>query len=142
MNSVSINLNMDENKTRVLVVDHDEASFQVRKCIASVSSGLCSLELIYARDASEALMIIDRKIPDVILFNADENVEEFELLIESLEGEHPPIVLQGDFDQLKLPKTESIKRIPNDESIDAIHETLMLVGSFAKNPSLPREQYH
>ena len=142
MNSVSINLSMDENKTRVLVVDHDEASFQVRKCIASVSSGLCSLELIYARDASEALMIIDRKIPDVILFNADESVEEFELLIESLDSEHPPIVLQGDFDQLQLPKTESIKRIPNDESIDAIHETLMLVGAMANNPSLPKEQYH
>lgn len=142
MNSMSINLSMNENKTRVLVVDHDEASFQVRKCIASVSSGLCSLELIYAKDASEALMIIDRKIPDVILFNADENVEEFELLIESLDSEHPPIVLQGDFDQLQLPKTESIKRIPNDESIDSIHETLMLVGSIANNPSLPKEQYH
>ncbi len=142
MNSVSINLNMDGNKTRVLVVDHDEASFQVRKCIASVSSGLCSLELIYARDASEALMIIDRKTPDVILFNADESVEEFELLIESLDSKHPPIVLQGDFDQLQLPKTESIKRIPNDESIDAIHETLMLVGAMANNPSLPKEQYH
>ena len=142
MNSMSINLSMNENKTRVLVVDHDEASFQVRKCIASVSSGLGSLELIYARDASEALMIIDRKAPDVILFNADENVEEFELLIENLEGGHPPIVLQGDFEQLKLPKEESIKRIPNDESIDAIHETLMLVGSIANNPIAPREQYH
>ena len=142
MNSVPINVDMNENKTRVLVVDHDEASFQVRKCIASVSSGLCSLELVYARDASEALMIIDRNVPDVILFNADENVEEFELLIESLEGEHPPIVLQGDFEQLKLPKVESIKRIPNDESIDAIHETLMLVSSIANNPIAPREQYH
>ena len=142
MNSVPINIDMNENKTRVLVVDHDEASFQVRKCIASVSSGLGSLELIYARDASEALMIIDRKAPDVILFNADENVEEFELLIENLEGEHPPIVLQGDFEQLKLPKEESIKRIPNDESIDAIHETLMLVSSIANNPIAPREQYH
>ena len=78
----------------------------------------------------------------MILFNADENVEEFELLIESLDSEHPPIVLQGDFDQLQLPKTESIKRIPNDESIDSIHETLMLVGSIANNPSLPKEQYH
>ena len=133
---------MDNNKTQVLVVDHDEASFQVRKCIASVSSGLCSLELIYARDASEALILIERNKPDVILFNADENVEEFELLIESLETEHPPIILQGDFEQLKLPKTESIKRIPNDESIDAIHQTLMLVDSIAKNPVIPKEQYH
>ena len=142
MNTTPIYSNMDNTKTRILIVDHDEASFHVRQCIASVSSGLNTLDLIYAKDASEALNIIDKKNPDVILFNADENIEELELLLENLNKEHPPIVLQGDFDELTLPKTDIAKRIPNDESIDAIHQTLKLVSTIAENNIRPRDQEH
>jgi hypothetical protein len=116
--------------TKILVVDSDEASFQIRKCIASVSTVLPMIDLIYAHDASEALLLIDTHKPDVILFNSDDPLE-VDLLLESLSYDHPPVVFQSDGD-LQLPTClagddENITFIPNDDTLEGIHDTLELV---------------
>jgi hypothetical protein len=133
--------------TKILVVDSDEASFQVRKCIASVSTELPMIDLIYAHDASEALFLIDRHQPDVILFNCDDPLE-IDLLLESLSFNHPPVVFQSDED-LKLPpfsseQEETITFIPNDDSLEGIHETLELVIAIGEKFSgqKPSESIH
>ena len=121
-------------RSRILIVDHDETAFQVRKCIAAVSAGLSGIELLYARDASEALAIIEKKQPHAVLFSTDENNDEAELLIDSLSSGHPPIVIQGDqsLDNLHIPEPDHIKKIPNDDSLDSIHATLRLLNSLAE----------
>lgn len=121
-------------RPKILIVDQDETAFQVRKCIASVSFGLTGIELLYARDASEAIAMIEKKSPDAILFSTDQDSEEAELLIDSLSSNHPPILIQGDenIEKLYIPEPDRIKKIPNDDSIDSIHETLKMLTALAE----------
>jgi chemotaxis response regulator CheB len=125
----------DSESMKILVVDHDETSFQVRRCIAMALEEARTVELIYAEDASEALSIIEKFAPDVVLFNGSE-AEEADLLFESLAYDHPPIIFQSD-DQLKLPcrnqdELGAIRCIPMDESLEQMHETLKLVISIGE----------
>lgn len=122
------------SRPKILIVDQDETAFQVRKCIASVSAGLIGIELLYARDASEAISIIEKKLPHAVLLSTEDGSDEAELLIDNLSTGHPPILIQGDesLDKLHIPEPNNIKKIPNDDSIDSIHQTLKLLIALAE----------
>ncbi len=115
--------------TKILFVDSDETSFQVRQCMARVLSSLPPIELFHARDATEALAMLEQLKPDVIVLD-DEIPAERDLFIDSLPGNHPPIVLRS---ETTLPAPEKFKLdkhvtyIPKNESLDGIHQTLILV---------------
>lgn len=115
--------------TKILIIDHDETSFQVQQCVARALSNLPPVELYHAHDATEALAMIDKLHPDVIMLD-DEEREEKDLLIDSLGAIHPPVVLTTD-ENLPSPKqfnlNESVTRIPRSESLEDIHQTLLLV---------------
>ena len=69
--------------TKILFVDSDEAAFHFRKCMVKVIAELPPVELFHATDATEALMLIDRLKPHVIVLD-NESIEERELLLDSL----------------------------------------------------------
>lgn len=125
--------------TKILIINEDESSFHLQQCVALALGKGSSIDMIYAKDASEALHLIEREAPDVILFNGEET-EEADLLYESLSYDHPPVVFQTDED-LKLPKSDnnSVRCIPQDETIEGIHETLQLLmnisDKFSSSPS-------
>jgi len=125
--------------TKILVVSEDESSFQLQRCVAIALGKGNSIDMIYAKDASEALSIIESESPDVILFNGEET-EEADLLFESLSYNHPPVVFQTDED-LKLPKTDdsSVTFIPQDETLEGIHETLQLLMTIGEKFSGSKE---
>lgn len=72
--------------------------------------------------------MLDRLRPDVVVMD-DEEPEEKDLLFDSLVTGHPPILLQTDEN---LPTVKDfnlngeITRIPKSESLEGIHQTLML----------------
>ena len=115
--------------TKILFVDNDETSFQVRQCMAKVLNALPPVELFHARDATEALSMLDQLKPDVIVLD-DDTPAERDLFIDSMQGNHPPIVLRCESREV-LPKDFSLEKkityIPKSESLDGIHQTLMLV---------------
>lgn len=115
--------------TKILFVDGDETSFQVRQCMAKVLDALPPVELFHARDATEALAMLDQLKPDVIVLD-DETPAERDLFMDSLTGIHPPIVVRSDT-RSTSPKEfslgNSVNYIPKNESLDGIHQTLILV---------------
>ena len=115
--------------TKILFVDNDETSFQVRQCMAKVLNSLPPVELFHARDASEALSMLDQLHPDVVVLD-DETPAERDLFMDSMVGNHVPIVVRSETRQV-LPKDFSLEKkityIPKSESLDGIHQTLLLV---------------
>lgn len=115
--------------TKILFVDNDETSFQVRQCMAKVLEALPPVELFHARDATEALSMLDQLKPDVVVLD-DDTPAERDLFIDSMVGNHVPIVLRSETREV-LPKDFSLEKkityIPKSESLDGIHQTLMLV---------------
>ncbi len=114
--------------TRILIVNHDEACFQVQQCILKALRDLPPVELYHAHDATEALSMLDRLSPNVIVMD-DEEPAEKELIIDSLTCNHPPILLQSE-DEKPASEMSSrngpITRIPKNESLEGLHQTLLL----------------
>ncbi len=110
--------------TKILFIDNDEASFQFRKCMAKVMGTLPPIELFHANDATEALGLLEALNPDVIVIDG-ELIEEKDLFLDSLTSNHPPVVIQtekkgsSNYDEL-------ITCVEKNESIDGIHQTLLL----------------
>ena len=115
--------------TKILFVDSDETSFQVRQCMARVLDSLPPIELFHARDATEALQMLEQLKPDVIVLD-DDTPAERDLFMDSMSGGHPPIVVRSE-NRASSPKefslTKSVNYIPKNESLDGIHQTLILV---------------
>lgn len=115
--------------TKILFVDNDETSFQVRQCMARVLDALPPVELFHARDATEALQLLEQLKPDVIVLD-DDTPAERDLFMDSMVGNHPPIVVRSESREI-LPKDFSLEKrvtyIPKSESLDGIHQTLLLV---------------
>ena len=127
--------------TKILIINHDEACFQVQQCIAKALSNLPPVELYHARDATEALGLLDRLSPDVVVIS-DEEPDEGELFIDSLASNHPPILLQTETG-VPAPKDFNIRgeitRIPKNESLEGLHHTLMLaVAIGSRHTALPK----
>lgn len=115
--------------TKILFVDSDETSFQVRQCMAKVLDSLPPIELFHARDATEALAMLEQLKPDVIVLD-DDTPAERDLFMDSMTGSHPPIVVRSD-NRASSPRefslTKAVNYIPKNESLDGIHQTLVLV---------------
>lgn len=119
--------------TKILFVDCDETSFEVRRCMAKVLQSLPPVELFHAHDATEALTMLDQIKPDVIVID-DEVPAEKDLFIDSLSSNHPPIVVRTESEE-NVPKPcdftldKPVTYIPKSESLDGIHQTLLLVSA-------------
>lgn len=131
---------MTSESTKILFVNTDEEAFQVSKCIAQVLAELPPVELFHASDATEALSVVEREGVDVVVLDND-LLDEKNLFIDGLVGNHPPILLQTEADNRndlarRARKDKPITYIPKPETIDGIHQTLMLaaaIGIRAKN---------
>ncbi len=121
---------LNTTPTKILVLDGDDASFQVRQCIAQALGSL-PIELMHARDATEALSLLERFCPDVIMID-DEEPGERELFIDSLSFDHPPVVIETDNANVSVETFglgEQITEIPRGDSLEDIHKTLLLVAA-------------
>lgn len=127
--------------TKILFIENDETSFQVRKCMARALSSLPPIELFHVHDATEALAILDELKPDVIVLD-DETSDEKELLVDTLRRDRPPIVLRTEEKLSKEQKAlgDNITRIPKNESLDGLHQTLVLVTAIGVKANVEREQ--
>ncbi|MBP9838357.1 MAG: response regulator transcription factor [Proteobacteria bacterium] len=132
-------------KTKILIIEEDETTFQVKKCIAKVLEALPPMELFHAKDSSEALTMIDQIKPDVVVLEHD-NKDEQDLLIDSLAPNHPPVMCCTE-DKISADKKfsfdKSVNYIPKSESIDGIHQTLMLATALGtKTSGKPSKALH
>ena len=118
--------------TKILFIDNDEASFQIRQCVARVLAELPPLEMFHARDASEGLALLDEHHPDVVVFD-DELGSELKLFLDSLAKNHPPIVFCTETaDQFDKTRPEDdVTCIPKCESLEGLHQTLVVAASLA-----------
>jgi chemotaxis response regulator CheB len=117
--------------TKILFIDDDEMSFQIRKCIAKALAALPDVELFQAHDATEGLQMIDNVKPDVVVIDHEE-IEEQELFIESLSSNHPPIVLQTQTGRSEKTAAKKITCIPKSDSLEGIHQTLLIAAAIAE----------
>lgn len=124
----------DVSPTKILFIENDEAVFQIRQCIARALISLPPVELYHARDATEALSMLESLSPHVIVIDGEET-EEQELFIDSLSVQHPPIVVQTEQDAQERPRfmsDEEILCIEKNESLEGIHRTLTLAASLGE----------
>ena len=130
--------------TKILFIDADEISFQIRKCIAKALAALPEVELFQAHDANEGLQMIESVRPDVVVFDHEE-LEEQQLFIDSLTPEHPPVVLQTNTTLDKTLHQKQVTCIPKSDSLDGIHQALLIaaaIGSRTTAPVLNKASLH
>ena len=124
-------MQFEGSPTRILIVDTDEASFEIRQCIAKALAELPPVELFHARDATEALAMLESLDPDVIVIDNDEPGES-DLFIESLNGTHPPVVFCT-YDQQEVTNEPSLDQqityIQKCESLEGFHQTLKVAAA-------------
>ena len=121
--------------TKILFIDRDDASFQVRKCVAQVINELPPLELFQAKSTNECLSLIENLRPDVVVIDED-SPREWEVFLDQLSSEHPPIVITIDRQQqsIELPiSNKEVSYIPKSESLDDLHKTLIYASKVATN---------
>lgn len=133
--------NENDKTTKILVVDNDETSFQVRKCIAKVLAALPPVELFHARDASEALALLDQLKPDVVMMD-HENQAEKDLFFDSLTINHPPVMVCSDEDDQKqntFSVDNPITYVKKSESLEDIHQSLMMATTLGAKSTTGKE---
>lgn len=115
---------------RILLIDEDDASYHFHCCMARVLSELPPVEVFHAHDASEALGMLDKVSPDVLLLSHDSK-EEKTLLLELLKGNHPPVVVSSDDApmSLTLAKRAQVTMLPACETLEDIKNVLTLATS-------------
>ncbi len=116
--------------TKILFIDDDEMSFQIRKCIAKALAALPEVELFQAHDATEGLQMIEHIKPDVVVIDHEE-IEEQDLFIDSLTSSHPPVVLQTESGRSEKAAAKKITCIPKSDSLESIHQTLLIATAIA-----------
>ena len=85
--------------TKILFIDNDEPAFEVRQCMAKVLGSLPPVKLFHAKDATEALSMLDELKPDVVVLDDEQGAE----------------------------KDQSVTYIPKSDSLEGIHDTLVLI---------------
>ena len=116
---------MSSSSTKLLFIDSDETSAEVWKCMAKVLESLPKFEFFHAADATEALTLMDTVKPDVIVLNLDDDdVDEKEAFIDSLYGQHPPVVIPNEEEKNLIKDSERMIYLNDCESLDGIHKTL------------------
>ena len=93
--------------------------------MAQVIASLPPFELVHAKDATEALELIDKDGADVLVVD-DELSDELSLIIDSLGNSNMPILLQSNGEASEpFSSRLNITVIPKEESIDHFHRTLL-----------------
>ena len=113
-------------KTKILFVESDVVSFQFRKCMAQVIQSLPPFELVHAKDAAEALEIIESGKADVLVVD-DELSDELHVIVDSLDLSDLPILVQSncELDRQLTTSQLNITVIPKEDTIDHLHRTLL-----------------
>ena len=128
----------DSQPTKILFVEEDERSFEVRQCVAKVLQSLPPVQLFHAKDATDALNLLEQIRPDVIVLDGEVQ-EEKELFIDSLHGEHPPVMVRTEEEDANVVKNfsldKSVNYIPKNESLEGIHQTLLLAAAIGHRNS-------
>ena len=130
----------DQVVTKILFIEEDLTSFEIRKCIAAVLEGISPVELYHAKDASEGLELLDEVKPDVIVIEHEERAEA-ELFLDGLNHNHPPIVV----DVLETEASEErgersvVTYLKHDGSLEGIHHLLKVAKSLAALGSVPTD---
>lgn len=129
--------------TKILFLDEDETSFQIRKCIAKALAALPQVELFQARSANEGLKMIEATKFDVVVID-HERPEEQRSFLDGLSSNHPPVVLQTN----TTPSAELIRRhitcIPKSETLEGIHQALLIAAAIGeqRSPVVTHAQLH
>lgn len=121
----------EQSVTRILIVEEDDISFEFCRSLADRLEELPPIELFHARDATEALALLESISPDVLVID-DEHPEESELLIDSLNAQHPPVVFcTEDVDKAirVLTHAEHVTCIQRSESMEGVHQTLRVAAA-------------
>ena len=129
--------------TKILFIDNDETTFQFRKCMARVLGQLPPIELFHASDATEALHLLEQLKPDVVVLDGD-TPEERDLFLDSIVGDHPPIIVQsegGEKDVKGFPAhwRSQVTYVSKMETLEGIHQTLLVAASMASK-DLPKSK--
>lgn len=119
---------VDLPPTKILIVDSDDAAFEIRQCIAQTLKELPPVELFHARDATEALNMLERLDPDVIVLD-DAEPGECDLFIDSLTGAHPPIVMCGEIVGPTTEQGQAITYLPKSETLEEFHTALVTAAT-------------
>jgi len=132
--------------TRILFIESDEMSFQIRQCIAKVINNLPPVELFHAFDASEGLELLEYVNPDIVIMDS-ELEDERELFLDGLTEDHPPVVFQTETTSETSPKKQnpykgshSVTYMEKNGSLEGIHQTLLTATTIASNHSRVKDQ--
>jgi DNA-binding NarL/FixJ family response regulator len=124
--------------TKLLFIDDDESSFEAWQSMATILSSLPPITFYHAADASDALHMLDKIQPDVIVLNLDDNlVDERAVFIDSLFGDYPPVVVPMEDDVSSSAMSDKLIYLSNCSSIEGIHKTLLTAATAAKKPVEP-----
>ncbi len=124
-------MKQDVGPTKILFIDNDEISFQIRECIARALKNLPPIEMFHAHDATEALAMLESLNPDVVVLD-DDSKEESSLFLDSLTPNHPPVLLRTGRRAAKNGNTvDNITPIIKNESLEGIHQTLIAAAELA-----------
>lgn len=125
----------DETRsTKILVIEGDQTNFQVRKCIAQALGLNPTVELVYAHDVTEGLRLMDKLLPDAIIFSEDDILEK-DFLLESIGHDHPPIVLQTEdpkYFKKKQSLEENIMYVPFYDTLEGMHQVIVLAAALGE----------
>lgn len=115
--------------TKILFIENDERTFQIRQCIARALS-LGDVDLFHATDATDGLELIEELQPDVIVID-EEPGDECAMFLENVPAKHPPILVQSS-NGGKGPLKRDVLYVPRCESLAALHETLITATRLAR----------
>ena len=115
--------------TKILFIEEDLITFEIRKCIAAVLEGIQPLELFHAKDATEGLELLDEVKPDVVVIGHEER-SETELFMDGLTMNHPPVVVDQEESQISH-KRAGVTYTKKDGSLEGIHQLLKTAQSLA-----------
>ena len=73
-------MSLDTTATKIVFIESDEVSFQFRQCMAGVIQSLPEVELLLARNADEALNLIEQDRADVLVVD-DELTDDLQVII-------------------------------------------------------------
>lgn len=114
--------------TKILFIEEDETAFEIRRCIAAVLEGIQPVELFQAKDASEALELLDEVCPDVVIIEHEDKAER-ELFLDGLSGEHPPVLI--DCAKPEKNPRKKVSYVRKDPSLEGIHQLLKTATTMA-----------
>lgn len=129
-----------QSATKILIVEQDDISFEFFRSLAEKLEELPPVELFHARDATEALALLESIAPDVLLID-DHSPEESELLLDSLASQHPPVVLcTEDLERAtrSVAFDELVTCIERNESLEGLHQQLKIAAALGMQAVIER----